>query len=104
MWPNLGINLPAGAAVSVAAAQANAAMFGARYYIRCETCNCDGHKPHPDQDKIDSAAELDRMARQQTWKHTVTFDGTSIVDRWNGMDANPIKYGFRRPNKATNLK
>lgn len=64
MWPNLGVNIPGGAVMAVASNQAAMRrMFGASYYIRCDVCNSDRSKPHPDQDKIDLATEIDRQAK-----------------------------------------
>lgn len=97
MWPNLGVNCPAGAAWSIATNQAMMRqMSGASYYIRCEVCNHDGHKTHPDQDKIDAAKEIDRRSSQSTYHHALMFDGTNLVDTWDSNLQNPRKYRFRR--------
>lgn len=97
MWPNLGINCPAGSAVALATGQAMMRqLYGASYYICCEVCNHDGRKPHPEQDKIDAVHEIDRLARQATYRHALMFDGTNLVDTWDSSLGNPRKYQFRK--------
>jgi len=63
MWPNLGVNVPAGAVWAVSSAQAMAIQHGHNYFVRCQACNSDGHKPHPDQAKIDTAKEIDEAGQ-----------------------------------------
>ena len=97
MWPNLGVNCPAGASWAIATNQAMVRqMSGASYYIRCEVCNHEGQKPHPEQDKIDAAKEIDRQASRATFQHALMFDGTSLVDTWDSNVNNPRKYRFCR--------
>ena len=96
MWPNLGVNVPAGASRSVSLSQAMAIRQGYNYYVKCQTCNSDGHKPHPDQAKIDMAKEIDEAGQRSPWKHTLVFDGSSLVDTWGGSSQrNPRKYRLR---------
>lgn len=98
MWPNLGVNCPAGSAVSVAGAQAfHRACYGADYYIPCPVCNFDEHKPHPQQDKIDAAKEIQRQSTVsglgRAIQAVIEFDGSNIVDRWS---KDRRKYRFRK--------
>lgn len=94
MWPNLGVNCPAGAAWAIAGSQGRMQqMYGASFYIQCDVCNLDGHKPHPEQDKIDAAKEIDLQASKSDFRHALLFDGTSLVDTWS---ATPKKYAYRK--------
>lgn len=80
MWPNLGVNMPEGAARSVSGL----------HYIQCPICNTSGNKPHPDQDKLDTAKEIDEAGRR--WQHALMFDGSSLVDTWDANQLHPRKY------------
>jgi hypothetical protein len=93
MWPNLGVNMPAGAAWSIG----RNPFTGADYYIQCETCNADCHKPHPDQARIDAAKQIHLNASASPWKHALLFDGSSLVDTWDANQRSPRKYRIRRP-------
>ena len=101
MWPNLGVNCAAGSVVGVAGAQAHfRAMYGADYYIPCQVCNVDEHKPHPQQDKIDMAREIHKRAASSRlaaggFPIVVEFDGSCIVNRWNRSE----RYLVQRPLK-----
>jgi hypothetical protein len=97
MWPNLGVNCPVGAVHSICASQSHMQlMYGASYYIPCEVCNSDQHKPHPDQAKIDKIratfSGVDKASSGGDWSHALLFDGMNLVDTWNSEPDRPIKY------------
>lgn len=92
MWPNLGVNCAAGSAIGVAEAQIHfRAMYGADYYIPCQVCNVDEHKPHPQQDKIDMAREIHKRAANSSVPIIVEFDGSCLVNRWNRSERYLVK-------------
>ena len=97
IWPNLGVNCPAGSVISVAAAQSYFRnCYGADYYIPCHVCNFDEHKPHPQQAKIDAAKAIQRqsvISGFRAIRAVIEFDGTNIVDRWSETRR---KYRFRK--------
>lgn len=97
MWPNLGVNMPAGAAWSMSSNRLMASPHGRNYYTACLVCSASGNKPHPDQDKIDIAKEIGESCRLSPWTHAVMFDGSSLVDTWDANQLHPRKYQVRRP-------
>lgn len=46
VWPNLGVNCPAGIAVALSACQTESMRtMGVGYMLPCDKCNADGSKP-----------------------------------------------------------